>query len=124
MRIYLDVCCFNRPFDDQAIDRNRLESEAVLTILDRAGTGSWSLVGSEIIQRELAANPDAEKRRATEELLRFVTESILAEASTVRRAAQLRRLGFKEMDAFHIACAEAGRLRRPAHDGRPGHSAI
>ena len=32
-RIYLDVCCLNRPFDDQNQPRIRLESEAILIIL-------------------------------------------------------------------------------------------
>ena len=32
-RIYLDVCCLNRPFDDQAQERVRLESEAVKSVL-------------------------------------------------------------------------------------------
>ena len=31
--IYLDVCCLNRPFDDQSQPRIHLESEAILTIL-------------------------------------------------------------------------------------------
>jgi hypothetical protein len=30
LRIYLDACCLNRPFDDQTQERIRLESEAVL----------------------------------------------------------------------------------------------
>ncbi len=33
MKLYLDVCCLNRPFDDQPQDRVHLEAEAVLTIL-------------------------------------------------------------------------------------------
>jgi hypothetical protein len=33
LRIYLDVCCLNRPFDNQVQDRVRLEAEAVLAIL-------------------------------------------------------------------------------------------
>ena len=32
-RIYLDVCCLNRPFDDQSQPRIRLESETILIIL-------------------------------------------------------------------------------------------
>ncbi|MFN0197095.1 MAG: PIN domain protein, partial [Planctomycetaceae bacterium] len=32
MRIYLDNCCFNRPFDDQRQIRVRLETEAKLCI--------------------------------------------------------------------------------------------
>ena len=33
MRLYLDVCCLNRPFNDRTQIRIRLEAEAVLTIL-------------------------------------------------------------------------------------------
>jgi hypothetical protein len=32
MRVYLDNCCFNRPFDDQRHLRIRLEAEAKLSI--------------------------------------------------------------------------------------------
>ena len=33
MRIYLDMCCLKRPFDDQSQPRIRLETEAVLSLL-------------------------------------------------------------------------------------------
>ncbi len=33
MRIYLDMCCLKRPFDDQAQQRIHLEREAVLALL-------------------------------------------------------------------------------------------
>lgn len=33
MRIYLDMCCLKRPFDDQSQPRIRLETEAVLALL-------------------------------------------------------------------------------------------
>lgn len=32
MRVYLDNCCFNRPFDDQRPFRIRLEAKAKLRI--------------------------------------------------------------------------------------------
>lgn len=35
MRVYLDNCCFNRPFDDQSQARVRLEAEARLEIQQR-----------------------------------------------------------------------------------------
>jgi hypothetical protein len=35
MRVYLDNCCFNRPFDDQSQARVRLEAEAKLEIQQR-----------------------------------------------------------------------------------------
>ena len=32
MRVYLDNCCYNRPFDDQSQLKVRLETEAKLAI--------------------------------------------------------------------------------------------
>ena len=60
--IYLDVCCLNRPFDNQAQERVRLESEAVLLILTRCQSREWLLLGSEAIDTEIAQLPDAERR--------------------------------------------------------------
>lgn len=53
MRIYLDACCYNRPFDDQTISRNHLESEAVLEILRRVENGNIELVQSNALEIEL-----------------------------------------------------------------------
>jgi hypothetical protein len=33
-KIYLDVCCLNRPFDQQSQARIRLETEAILEIIN------------------------------------------------------------------------------------------
>ena len=37
--MYLDVCCFKRPFDDAAAERVRREAEAVATVLDATKHG-------------------------------------------------------------------------------------
>ena len=37
MKLYLDVSCLNRPFDDQTPTRIRLESEAISVIFERIG---------------------------------------------------------------------------------------
>ena len=39
MRLYLDICCLKRPFDDQAQPRVRIETEAVLGLLAADGPG-------------------------------------------------------------------------------------
>jgi hypothetical protein len=39
MLIYLDLCCFNRPYDDQSQMRVRLETEAKLAIQDKVRSG-------------------------------------------------------------------------------------
>jgi hypothetical protein len=59
MRIYLDVCCLNRPYDDQTQDRIRLEAEAVLLILRRFRTQDWKWVTSEAVEFEVDRMPDS-----------------------------------------------------------------
>ncbi len=68
MRIYLDVSCLNRPFDDQTQVRIRLESEAVLAILHQMEGGFWSHISSGMAEIEIRANRD-EQRRAQVALL-------------------------------------------------------
>jgi len=109
LRLYLDVCALNRPFDDQSIDRNRLESEAVLAILGRVSRKVHRLVRSEVIDRELAACPDREKAELVESVLRSATLVLpLSQSMTLRGEALVAR-GFRLLDAMHIACAEAAR---------------
>lgn len=65
MKIYLDVSCLNRPFDDQSQARIRLEASAVGMILEAVEASRWSLVSSEMATIEFDANPDAARPRAT-----------------------------------------------------------
>ncbi len=56
MRIYLDNCCLNRPFDDQAIIRIKLEAEAVIHIQSQVVAKTIDLAWSYIIDYENQAN--------------------------------------------------------------------
>jgi predicted nucleic acid-binding protein len=106
MKIYLNVSCLNRPFDDQRQVRIRLESEAVALILERADQGRWAHVSSEMAVIEIDAIPDA-ARRARVRLLPPQKSRVhkLGEAA-FRRAAELERFGFRPADAVHLAAAE------------------
>ena len=46
MLIYLDTCCFNRPFDDQSQTRTRFEIEAKLELQERVRQNKVGLVWS------------------------------------------------------------------------------
>ena len=35
MKVYFDVCCYNRPFDDCLDDRIELEANAIISIMYR-----------------------------------------------------------------------------------------
>ena len=62
-KIYLGVCCLNRPFDDQTQARIHLEAEAIMMILAQCEAGNWEWLGSEVIDLEIAQTPDPERRR-------------------------------------------------------------
>ena len=63
MRVYLDNCCFNRPFDDQSSLTIRLETEAKLHVQDLIQIGQLSLGWSYVLNYENAANPYNERRQ-------------------------------------------------------------
>ena len=50
MKIYLDNCCFNRPFDDQSQLWIKLESEAKLKIQTDIQAGNLDFVWSYILE--------------------------------------------------------------------------
>lgn len=110
MKIYLDACCLNRPFDDQTQDRIRLESEAVLTILSRCQSGQWQLVGSEVIEFEISQIPDGERRRKVSILAGLARLKVPLDEEVRRLAVELQNLGFKPFDALHISSAEKGKI--------------
>lgn len=39
VQIYLDLCCFNRPYDDQSQVRIHLETEAIILLQERIKLG-------------------------------------------------------------------------------------
>ena len=107
-RIYLDVCCLSRPFDDQAQSRVHLESEAVLTILAQVEQNRIELVSSEAVVSEIAQNPNVENRRKTRDMLRLAKYHISVGEMESSRALELQSFGFRAYDALHTACAESG----------------
>jgi predicted nucleic acid-binding protein len=108
MKLYLDVCCLNRPFDDQTQDRIRLEAEAVLLVLTRLEAGDWEWVGSEVLDFEIERTPDLGRQARVKLLMTAVRHLIVVGPRDVTRAQQLEGLGFQPFDALHLACAERG----------------
>jgi len=105
-RIYLDVCRFNRPFDDQTQSRIRVETEAVLAILENCETGQWELIISEMVETEVDQIADRERQQSVERALRMARSNITVDDSVTSRGEYLQRLGFQGFDAIHLACAE------------------
>ena len=107
-KIYFDVCCLNRPFDDQTQARIRLEAEAVLMILTECEAGRWEWIGSEAIDLEVNQTPDPERRRRVRLLVSHTHRSIVVGQAETERAQQFETWGLSAFDALHLACAESG----------------
>lgn len=105
MRIYLDNCCFNRPFDDQSQLRVRLETEAKLRIQEGLLEGTWQLVWSYVLDYENSHNPFPEPREQISAWKGHAVADPGEETAIVEFAREITRRGVKDTDALHIACA-------------------
>jgi predicted nucleic acid-binding protein len=105
-RIYLDVCCLNRPFDDQRQERIRLEAEAVLLILGRCEAGAWQWVSSAVVEEEVNNTPSRERRSRVRNMLSGAYRTVALADAAIARAQELKAMGFRTYDALHLACAE------------------
>jgi len=113
MRVYLDNCCYNRPFDDQSQVRIALESQAKLYVQRLISEGRLDLVVSYISRFENAANPYITRKSAIDAFFRkaeFYVDYSYVE-SVEKNARDIMRSGVKEKDALHIACAIEGTCR-------------
>ncbi len=106
MKIYLDACCWNRPFDDQIQDRIRLEAEAVLSIIMRCRAGEFTLAASEALEFELSRILDSDKHKKVRSLYSVASERLLYTEKTGRRALFFQRQGIPSLDSVHLALAE------------------
>lgn len=106
MKLYLDVSCLNRPFDDQDQARIRIETTAVTLILERIDAGLWHPVSSEMAMIEINAITDSNRRNRVRMLLPESKSIMKLNEATFERAAELEGLGFGAADAIHVAAAE------------------
>jgi len=105
MKVYLDACCLNRPFDDQTQDRIHLESEAVLTVLKHIEAGDWVWIVSSVVLFEIGETPNQERKRRVLKLCEKASSSIGLDEEIRLFAESLKACGFSTYDALHLACA-------------------
>ncbi len=106
MRIFLDVCCLNRPFDNQTQEKIHLETEAILIILSNISSQRWTLVGSDVIDFEISKIPDKERQKKVEFLIQKTLEKQSITTELIQRAKIIAQKGINAVDALHIASAE------------------
>jgi predicted nucleic acid-binding protein len=106
-RVYFDTCALNRPFDDQSQPRIRLEAEAVEHLLRAVDEGGLEWVSSEVVLFEILKTPDEVRREILLSLVRRAGPTIALSDDIGKRARELREQGLRDLDALHLASAEA-----------------
>lgn len=110
MRLYLDVCCLNRPFDDQTQDRVHLESEAVLAILRHLEESEWTWVSSSVVLYEVNQIPNNDRKQRILRLCDNSSEVLRLNENIYDFSEKLKQIGFKSYDALHPACATTAKV--------------
>ena len=60
--VYLDVCTFCRPYDDQSLMRIRLETDALYLILQHVQNSRYTMIVSPVHVREVDAIEEPHER--------------------------------------------------------------
>ncbi|MCL1933853.1 MAG: PIN domain-containing protein [Candidatus Azobacteroides sp.] len=107
-RIYLDNCCFNRPYDDQTQLRIYLETQAKLYIQSLVYENKIELVWSFILEFENSCNIFKGKKRAIAQWEKLCSSFVGKSEEIKTIAKEIIATGVKEVDAVHVACAITG----------------
>ena len=104
LKIYLDMCVYNRPFDDQSDLRVKLETVACQIIFDRLQKGEVDLVWSFMLEFENELNPFTERKHEIVLLSRLAGQIVEPHRDILTKAEEVEKSGIKGNDAVHLAC--------------------
>ena len=107
MKIYLDNCSYNRPFDDQSQMRIYLETQAKLHIQKLIRNGSLSLAISYVSRYENGNSPYSRNKITIEKFFDNATTFVdIDKADIIEwKANEIMKCGVKSKDALHLSCA-------------------
>ncbi|MCK5197121.1 MAG: PIN domain protein [Spirochaetales bacterium] len=105
INLYLDNCCFNRPYDDQSQLVIKLETEAKIAIQESIKKGLYLLHWSYILDFENNNNPFIERKTEIKKWKELSSSDIEETDVILKRMNKLSTLGIKALDSLHISCA-------------------
>ena len=110
MRIYLDCCCLQRPFDDKSQPRIAVEAEAVLVILAMCESERLKLISSDALLFEIGRIPDQDRKDDALAILKIAQEDLDLTTEIENLAKRLGASGLKPLDALHLAFASDSKV--------------
>ncbi|MDR1625883.1 MAG: PIN domain protein [Spirochaetia bacterium] len=105
LRIYLDNCTFNRPFDDQNQLKIKLETEAKLFIQKGVLDNKYELVWSYILEYENNQNKFDDRRNTIYDWKNIAKIHCIENDEIIEYAENLKKKNIRTRDALHIACS-------------------
>jgi len=108
IRIYLDNCCYNRPYDDQSQLMVSIETQCKLWIQKMIREGSYELVSSYMLRYECIYSPFIDRKRAIIQFIDKYADYIVdvdRKNLIEERAQDIMSTGIKFKDACHVASA-------------------
>ena len=105
INLYLDNCCFNRPYDDQSQLVIKLGTEAKIAIQESIKKGQYRLHWSYILDYENMNNPFMERRIEISKWKDLSSSDIEETNSIIKIMNKLCTLGIKSLDSLHISCS-------------------
>lgn len=108
LKLYLDNCCYSRPFDDLRQEKNNLEAQAIKVIIDKYYKDEFEIYTSDALVLEMNNIKDQIKRvKVLEVYNKLNLTNIKFSEKIKQRAIELRQYNIKDMDSLHIAYAES-----------------
>jgi len=109
MKVYLDTCCYGRPFDDRTQSIIDSEAIAVLTVVDMCHIVGYCIIGSDMIAVEINDIPDIALKR---EINDFYSDAVDVFATitiedAIRAQTYQTVAHIKVKDSIHLVSAEA-----------------
>jgi len=104
VKVYLDMCVYNRPFDDQSDLRVKLETVACEIIFDCLQKGEMDLVWSFMLEFENEMNPFTGRKHEIALLSRLAKHIVVPHREILARAEEIQKAGIAGNDAVHLAC--------------------
>jgi len=109
VKIYLDTCCYCRPFDEPEQEKISNERNVIGAILDLSPIMNYVIVGSLAIRTEIDEINDTEKHLAVTNFYKSaVNEYIQLTGSIIEQGRTMSQMaGLGGFDGLHLAFAEA-----------------
>jgi len=105
IRVYLDNCTYNRPFDDKEQLSIRMEAEAKLQIQEDIRDGVYELAWSYMNEYENNDNPYDEKREAIGIWEQIAVYICTPGEKILEQGKQIQKNAIKPKDSLNLACA-------------------